>query len=173
MATGFSLRLDKVALSSSDFDDAACKDWIAGKERLWEEHGCGPGRLSLTANSRAGAACNPRRAMPTWDWYCTQISGVMGRSSTKRSSAAPSGKWGLNRSRSYSRPRGRASKGFCVSGSSPMEKWRSEGKDLFVTDCMHRKGASECSSYPPPGNPPSQARTRVRECNLTSPRPIS
>jgi len=36
------LVMKQMPLSSSDFDDAACKDWIAGKERIWEEHGYGP-----------------------------------------------------------------------------------------------------------------------------------
>ena len=36
------LVMKQMPLSSSDFDDAACKDWIAGKERMWQEHGYGP-----------------------------------------------------------------------------------------------------------------------------------
>ena len=36
------LVMKQMPLSSSDFDDAACKEWIAGKENLWEEHGYGP-----------------------------------------------------------------------------------------------------------------------------------
>ena len=34
--------MKQMPLSSSDFDDAACKEWIAGKERMWLEHGYGP-----------------------------------------------------------------------------------------------------------------------------------
>jgi len=36
------LVMKQMPLSSSDFDDAACKEWIAGKERMWQEHGYGP-----------------------------------------------------------------------------------------------------------------------------------
>jgi len=36
------LVMRQMPLASSDFDDEACKEWIAGKERLWEEHGFGP-----------------------------------------------------------------------------------------------------------------------------------
>ena len=36
------LVMKQMPLSSSDFDDEACKDWIEGKEKIWEEHGYGP-----------------------------------------------------------------------------------------------------------------------------------
>lgn len=32
----------QMPLSSSNFDEAACKDWMEGKEKMWEEHGYGP-----------------------------------------------------------------------------------------------------------------------------------
>lgn len=36
------LVMKQMPLSSSDFDDEACKAWIEGKEKIWEEHGYGP-----------------------------------------------------------------------------------------------------------------------------------
>jgi [ribosomal protein S5]-alanine N-acetyltransferase len=36
------LVMRQMPLSDSNFDDAACKEWIAGKEKMWEEHGFGP-----------------------------------------------------------------------------------------------------------------------------------
>jgi ribosomal-protein-alanine N-acetyltransferase len=32
----------QMPLTSDDFDEAACKEWIKGKERMWETHGYGP-----------------------------------------------------------------------------------------------------------------------------------
>ena len=36
------LVMRQMPLSDSNFDDAACKEWIADKERMWQEHGYGP-----------------------------------------------------------------------------------------------------------------------------------
>jgi RimJ/RimL family protein N-acetyltransferase len=36
------LVMRQMPLSSSDFDEAACREWIAGKEQMWAEHGYGP-----------------------------------------------------------------------------------------------------------------------------------
>ena len=36
------LVMRQMPLASGDFDDAACQEWIKGKERLWAEHGFGP-----------------------------------------------------------------------------------------------------------------------------------
>ena len=36
------LVMRQMPLASSDFDEAACREWIRGKERMWEVHGYGP-----------------------------------------------------------------------------------------------------------------------------------
>ncbi len=36
------LVMRQMPLSSGDFDEEACRGWIAGKEQIWEEHGYGP-----------------------------------------------------------------------------------------------------------------------------------
>lgn len=32
----------QMPLTTDDFDEEACREWIRGKERMWEEHGFGP-----------------------------------------------------------------------------------------------------------------------------------
>ena len=44
------LVMKQMPLSSSDFDDEACKEWIAGKEKMWEEHGYGPWAFVIDGN---------------------------------------------------------------------------------------------------------------------------
>jgi ribosomal-protein-alanine N-acetyltransferase len=36
------LVMHQMPLSGSDFDEEACRGWIAGKEKMWAEHGYGP-----------------------------------------------------------------------------------------------------------------------------------
>ncbi len=36
------LVMRQMPLSDSDFDEEACRVWIAGKEKMWAEHGYGP-----------------------------------------------------------------------------------------------------------------------------------
>ncbi len=36
------LVMKQMPLSDDSFDEAACREWIKGKERIWEEHGYGP-----------------------------------------------------------------------------------------------------------------------------------
>lgn len=36
------LVVKQLPLSQSDFDEAACREWITGKQRMWTEHGYGP-----------------------------------------------------------------------------------------------------------------------------------
>ena len=35
------LVMRQMPLSSADFDEAACREWVAGKEKIWDEHGYG------------------------------------------------------------------------------------------------------------------------------------
>ncbi len=36
------LVMRQMPLSDSSFDEAACREWVKAKEKLWEEHGYGP-----------------------------------------------------------------------------------------------------------------------------------
>ena len=36
------LVMRQMPLSDEGFDEAACREWLTGKERIWEEHGYGP-----------------------------------------------------------------------------------------------------------------------------------
>jgi [ribosomal protein S5]-alanine N-acetyltransferase len=36
------LVMRQMPLSDDSFDDEACREWIQGKEKMWEEHGYGP-----------------------------------------------------------------------------------------------------------------------------------
>ena len=36
------LVMRQMPLASGDFDEAVCREWIKGKESMWEEHGFGP-----------------------------------------------------------------------------------------------------------------------------------
>ena len=36
------LVMKQMPLSDDSFDEAVCREWIKGKERIWEEHGYGP-----------------------------------------------------------------------------------------------------------------------------------
>ena len=130
------LVMKQMPLSSNDFDDEACKAWIEGKERIWEEHGYGPWAFVIDDKFVGWGGLQPEEGdadlglvlHPDYWGYGKVIYEEIIRRAFE--------KWGSIRSRSFSRLRGHASREFSGSAFNQTEKWMSLGRNSSATDYM-------------------------------------
>ncbi len=62
-------------LARGHFGPSECEKFVADKERIWEEHGYGPGHSSSMTNSSGGVGYNRRATMWMPGWCCARVIG--------------------------------------------------------------------------------------------------
>ncbi len=87
----------QMPLTSDTFSEADAPKFVAAKERLWGEHGYGPGGMWLLVSLPDGAAYSPSRAMRTWRWCYTRTFGAWASASMTKSSGGHLATSGLSR----------------------------------------------------------------------------